>query len=194
MTSSLQSKSTSETAALLGATDLFADQEEELRREFAGRCERVYLAPGECLMREGDPADCLYILVSGRLRVQVRQLDGVDTTVKPTHGTEAGEAATTGTAAADADGVVDMDTVESSGDNAEGGAAAESDAMDTSDETARPQSAADRWGQLRGPRRCVAAGGLFSSTPRSSEAECGGSVEGTGASDGRLCPSDGWLA
>ena len=81
MTSSSQSKSTSETAALLGATDLFADQEESLLCEFADRCERVYLAPGEVLMREGDPADCLYILATGRLRVQVKQLDGVEATV-----------------------------------------------------------------------------------------------------------------
>jgi len=81
VTSSSQSKSTSETAALLGATDLFADQEESLLYEFADRCERVYLAPGEVLMREGDPADCLYILATGRLRVQVKQLDGVEATV-----------------------------------------------------------------------------------------------------------------
>ena len=81
MSSASGSKSLSELAALLGATDLFADQEEVLLREFAGRCERTYLAPGEFLMREGDPGDCLYILVSGRLRVQVKQLDGVELTV-----------------------------------------------------------------------------------------------------------------
>ena len=75
------SKSISKLADLLAATDLFADQEEAVRREFAGRCERVYLAPGEVLMREGEPADCLYVLVSGRLRVLVSQLDGVDATV-----------------------------------------------------------------------------------------------------------------
>ena len=75
------SKSTSEIATLLGATDLFADQGEALLHEFAGRCQRVYLAPGEILMREGDRADGLYILASGRLRVQVKQLDGAEATV-----------------------------------------------------------------------------------------------------------------
>jgi len=81
VTSSSQSKSTSKTAALLGATDLFADQEEAFLYEFAGRCQRVYLAPGEILMREGDRADSLYILATGRLRVQVKQPDGAEATV-----------------------------------------------------------------------------------------------------------------
>ena len=81
MPSSLGSKSISELAALLGATDLFADQEEVLLQEFAGRCGQTYLAPGEVLIREGDPADSLYILVSGRLRVLVRQPDGAEATV-----------------------------------------------------------------------------------------------------------------
>ena len=81
MSSPLGSKSISELAALLGATELFADQEEILLQEFAARCGQTYLAPGEVLMREGDPADSLYILVSGRLRVLVKQLDGTETTV-----------------------------------------------------------------------------------------------------------------
>ena len=61
-----------------------------------------------------------------------------------------------------------MDTVESPGDNAEGGAAAESDAMDTGDETARPQSAADRWEQLRedGGQTEVAAQAAEATTQR----------------------------
>ena len=81
MSSPLGSKSISELAALLGATDLFADQEEVLLQEFAGRCGQTYLAPGEVLIREGDPAGSLYILVSGRLRVLVRQPDGAEATV-----------------------------------------------------------------------------------------------------------------
>ena len=77
----LGSKSVSELAALLGATDLFVGQDETLLREFAGRCDQKYLAAGEVLIREGDPADSVYILVSGRLRVLVKQADGVETTV-----------------------------------------------------------------------------------------------------------------
>ena len=75
------SQSKTEIAALLGSTDLFGDLEESLLHEFADRCQRVHLAPGEILMREGDAADGLYILASGRLRVQVKQFDGGEATV-----------------------------------------------------------------------------------------------------------------
>ncbi len=81
MRTSSGSNSLSDIAALLSATDLFAGQDEVLLHEFAARCDRVYLAPGELLMREGEPADCLYVLVSGRLRAQVKQLDGSEVAV-----------------------------------------------------------------------------------------------------------------
>jgi predicted acylesterase/phospholipase RssA/CRP-like cAMP-binding protein len=81
MRTSSRSKSLPDIAALLAGTDVFAGQEEALLYEFADRCDRVYLAPGEFLMQEGEPADCLYVLVSGRLRVQVKQLDGAEATV-----------------------------------------------------------------------------------------------------------------
>ena len=77
----MRNSSISELATLLGATDLFAGQEDAVLQEFAGRCERIYLAPGEFLMREGDSGDGLYVLVSGRLRVQVKQIGGADATV-----------------------------------------------------------------------------------------------------------------
>ena len=77
----MQTPSISEIAELLGATDLFTGQDDVVLQEFAGRSERVYLAPGEFLMREGETGDRLYVLVSGRLRVQVKQADGAEATV-----------------------------------------------------------------------------------------------------------------
>jgi len=66
---------------LLGATDLFSGQDDVVLQEFAGRCQRVYLGAGEVLMREGDPGDGLYVLASGRLRVEVEQSGGEQVTV-----------------------------------------------------------------------------------------------------------------
>ena len=77
----MQTTNVSELAALLSETDLFAGQDAAVLQEFAGKAERVYVAPGEYLMREGETGDRFYVLVSGRLRVQVKQADGTDANV-----------------------------------------------------------------------------------------------------------------
>lgn len=67
------SSTTRDVAALLGSSDLFGGLDESILREFENRLEWLHLSSGETLMREGDPADCFYILISGRLRVTVEQ-------------------------------------------------------------------------------------------------------------------------
>ena len=78
--SPLSSKSR-DVAALLGSSDLFGGLDESILREFATRLEWLHLSSGETLMREGDPADCFYILISGRLRVVVQQEGNKEITV-----------------------------------------------------------------------------------------------------------------
>ena len=39
--------------------------------------EPVFIPAGDTVMREGDPADCLYLVTAGRLRV-IAQVDGED--------------------------------------------------------------------------------------------------------------------
>lgn len=49
--------------------DLFRDAEPETLLEMAGELRLVCLARGEILMRQGEPTDCMYALISGRLHV-----------------------------------------------------------------------------------------------------------------------------
>jgi lysophospholipid hydrolase len=46
------------------------------RQELSAQFERVHLASGETLIRQGERADCLYLLVTGRLRAYVERGDG----------------------------------------------------------------------------------------------------------------------
>jgi CRP-like cAMP-binding protein len=46
--------------------ELFTDVTEEQIREVAALVEEVDLAPGEVLLRAGDPAEYLYVVIKGR--------------------------------------------------------------------------------------------------------------------------------
>ena len=60
---------TIERVAIMKAVDIFAETPEHVLASVARILEEVTLLPGETLMREGEPGDCLYIIVEGTLRV-----------------------------------------------------------------------------------------------------------------------------
>ena len=53
----------------LRATPLFAQLPEADLRRLADKAEALTLAPGELLIREGDPGDAMYVVVTGELDV-----------------------------------------------------------------------------------------------------------------------------
>ncbi|HUT37501.1 MAG TPA: cyclic nucleotide-binding domain-containing protein, partial [Planctomycetota bacterium] len=55
--------------------------EQLLRQQFGGRCRDVALAAGEVLFAQGDPADAVYLVTDGRLRVVQAGADGCETTL-----------------------------------------------------------------------------------------------------------------
>lgn len=63
-------------ARFLGETHLFGHLDAGARGELADLAEFVTLAGGERLLRRGDPGDALYLILEGRLRVQVDAEDG----------------------------------------------------------------------------------------------------------------------
>jgi NTE family protein/lysophospholipid hydrolase len=66
---------------LLRDTALLGGLDDDVLRGIEGEVEPVGLPGGAILMREGDPADCLYIVASGRLRVTVERSSGADEVV-----------------------------------------------------------------------------------------------------------------
>ncbi len=50
-------------------------------RDFEQHFERIHLSGGETLMRQGDRGDCVFVLMSGRLRVYVEHADGTEASV-----------------------------------------------------------------------------------------------------------------
>lgn len=58
-----------ETATLLAGTPLFGDVDRAALQRIAELTDEVYLAGGATLMNEGEPGDCLYLVVSGRLQI-----------------------------------------------------------------------------------------------------------------------------
>jgi NTE family protein/lysophospholipid hydrolase len=71
-----------DTFALAAAfPDLFAGLNEEAVRDLEAEFQRVHLTAGETLIRQGDRADCMYLVVSGRLRAYVERSDGPDSAV-----------------------------------------------------------------------------------------------------------------
>jgi len=60
-----------DTLTFLAATPLFSELDKAALARVAERLRSVHLPAGEALMREGDPADALYLVVSGRLRACV---------------------------------------------------------------------------------------------------------------------------
>ncbi len=63
-------------AEVLRASRLFAALDAEVLGDLAARLELVTLAGGSVIFREGDVADSMLIVVSGRLRVSRRDADG----------------------------------------------------------------------------------------------------------------------
>ena len=68
-------------AARLRETTLLGGLEPDALQELAGSLEVVNILGGETVIREGEPGDCLYIVLSGRLRVSLRHPDGRDEVV-----------------------------------------------------------------------------------------------------------------
>ena len=62
--------------ALLSLCGLFADADPEALGELASELQLVSVKRGELLICQGNPADCMYTIVSGRLGVTVLADDG----------------------------------------------------------------------------------------------------------------------
>ena len=60
----------------LASTDLFGEVDSAGLEEVARSLEAVRLSGGQRLFKEGDEADCLYLVVSGRLRAYVSRDGG----------------------------------------------------------------------------------------------------------------------
>jgi NTE family protein/lysophospholipid hydrolase len=60
----------------LSFPELFAGVSESALRDLEAEFQRVYLTSGETLLRQGEAADCMYLLVTGRLRAYVERPDG----------------------------------------------------------------------------------------------------------------------
>ena len=61
---------------MLSLCGLFADADPEALGELASELQLVSLKRGELLIRQGDPADCMYTIVSGRLELTALADDG----------------------------------------------------------------------------------------------------------------------
>ena len=68
--------SPSAATALLSLCGLFADADPEALGELASELRLVSLERGELLIRQGDPADCIYSIVCGRLELTALADDG----------------------------------------------------------------------------------------------------------------------
>lgn len=64
--------------------ELFGITEPEAFRDLEKAVEWRRVAAGELLVRQGDPSDAMYVVVTGRFRTTVRGADGVETTVRET--------------------------------------------------------------------------------------------------------------
>ena len=67
--------------AWLGTIALFAGLTDAALRVLAEAAETLTILGGEVLMRQGDPADCLYVVQTGRLQVVVLRDDGTEARV-----------------------------------------------------------------------------------------------------------------
>jgi predicted acylesterase/phospholipase RssA/CRP-like cAMP-binding protein len=70
--------SDSDACALLALCDLFADVDPTVLSEVASELQVVHLGRGEILMKQGDPSDCMYALIRGRLHVFSLNDEGVE--------------------------------------------------------------------------------------------------------------------
>ena len=64
-------------ADALRSVPLFADLDPELRAEVAARAAPIRVEAGEWLFRQGEPADSLYVVLSGRLEVMLESPEPV---------------------------------------------------------------------------------------------------------------------
>lgn len=55
---------------------IFGASDETLFNDLLNRIEWLHIKRGSCLIRQGDPGDCLYIVINGRLRATVKTDDG----------------------------------------------------------------------------------------------------------------------
>lgn len=60
---------TIERVALLKTVDIFAETPDHILASVARIIEEVELAPGETFIEEGQPGECLYIVIEGDVRV-----------------------------------------------------------------------------------------------------------------------------
>ena len=63
-------------STLLSLCELFSDADPAILNELASELQVITLERGETLMRQGDPADCMYAIVSGRLQLFTESGDG----------------------------------------------------------------------------------------------------------------------
>lgn len=63
-------------AHFLALSPVFAPLDHDSLAKLAARMRSAYLPAGEVLIREGEPGDAVYVVVSGRLRVSVQRPEG----------------------------------------------------------------------------------------------------------------------
>jgi predicted acylesterase/phospholipase RssA/CRP-like cAMP-binding protein len=71
----------SQTTILLSSSKLFSQLAPALLESLASELKLVQLNGGDTLMRQGDPADCMYAVISGRLRAYITEEDGTITPI-----------------------------------------------------------------------------------------------------------------
>src|SRR6185503_9814720 len=67
-------------AAFLKTSELFGSQPEEILQAIIAVGSFVRCGPGQIVVRQGDPGDCLYIVKDGVLEVLAAGADGGETT------------------------------------------------------------------------------------------------------------------
>src|SRR5262245_19234064 len=65
----------------LSASDLFRDLDDETVASVEAELEWVMVETGDVLMRQGEVGDCLYVLLSGRLRASIERESGAHSAV-----------------------------------------------------------------------------------------------------------------
>ena len=75
----MASTSTALSTTVLKSLPFFASFTPEQLRELAPLVMRRTASRGVALMREGDPVDCLFVIVTGRVKVMVGEADGKET-------------------------------------------------------------------------------------------------------------------
>jgi predicted acylesterase/phospholipase RssA/CRP-like cAMP-binding protein len=68
--------------ALLASLELFGDLGPPALQDLASEFERVHFVHGETLIQTGDPGDCLYVVISGRLHAFIEMGDGQERLVR----------------------------------------------------------------------------------------------------------------